>query len=432
MNIIEEYKKKLLSVEEAVSKIKSNDVVVVGMAAAQPQGFLSNLHIAREKVTNVTVVSCLLLKDYEFFKYISKDESPFYIESWYLGNFERDLYKKGLATFIPNNLHAAAIDKLAERKINVYVGTATPMDKNGYFSLSLSLVYEKDMVEKADLVILEINENLPQTYGDTVVHISEVDYLFENNTPLIEVPPIEATETEKMIGGYIGDLIQDGATIQLGIGGIPNAISRFLTTKKDLGIHSEMLTDGMVDLVEQGVINNSQKTLWKGKTIGAFVMGTKKLYDFVDRNLSVEIHRGRIVNDPFTVAKNNKMISINTSLQIDLTGQVCSESFGYNQYTGTGGQLDMHRGATMANDGKGIIALRSTVKNDTISTIVSVLPLGSYVTVPRQEVDYIVTEFGVAHLRGKSMKARTIEMIKVAHPNFRDYLTSEAKKMNLI
>jgi len=432
MNAIEEYKKKLLSVEDAVLKVKANDTVVVGMASAQPQGFLSNIHHIKDKVENVTIISCLLLKEYDFYNYLGKGNSPFYLESWYLGNFERDLYKKGLATFIPNNLHAAAIDKLAERKINVFVGTATPMDRNGYFSLSLSLVYEKDMVEAADIVILEINENLPQTYGDTVVHISDVDYLFENNVPLIEVPSIEATETERMIGGYIGDLIEDGATIQLGIGGIPNAITKFLTSKKDLGIHTEMMTDGMVDLVEQGVINNSQKTLWKGKTIGTFVMGTKKLYDFVDKNLSVELHRGRVVNDPYTVAKNNKMISINTSLQIDLTGQVCSESFGFNQYTGTGGQLDMHRGATMAPDGKGIIALRSTVKNDTISTIVPVLPLGSYVTVPRHEVDYVVTEFGVAHLRGKSMRGRAIEMIKIAHPNFRDYLASEAKKMNLI
>ncbi len=432
MNAIEDYKKKLVSAEETISKVKSNDTVVFAMAAAQPQGFLSNLHLIKDKVNKVTAVSCLLLKEYEFYKYLGKENSPFYLESWYLGNFERELYKKGVATFIPNNLHAAAIDKLSERKINVFVGTATPMDKNGYFSLSLSLVYEKDMAEAADIVILEVNENLPQTYGDTLVHISEVDYVFENNTPLIEVPTIEPTETEKMIGEYIGGLVEDGSTIQLGIGGIPNAITKFLTNKKDLGIHTEMMTDGMVDLVEEGIVNNTKKTLWKSKTIGTFVMGTKKLYDFVDKNLSVEIHRGRVVNDPYTVAKNDKMVSINTSLQIDLTGQVCSESFGFNQYTGTGGQLDMHRGATMARGGRGIIALRSSVKNDSISTIVPVLPLGSYVTVPRQEVDYIVTEFGIAHLRGKSIRDRALQLIKIAHPNFRDFLLSEANKMNLI
>jgi acyl-CoA hydrolase len=432
MNAFEEYKKKSLAVEEVVSKIKSDDTVVVAMASAQPQGFLSNLHLLKDKVSNVTIISCLLLKEYEFYKYLGKEDSPYFLESWYFGNFERELYKKGVATFIPNNLHSAATDKLSERKISIFVGTATPMDKNGYFSLSLSLVYEKDMVEKADVVILEVNENLPQTYGDTLVHINEVDYVFENNTPLIEVPSIEPTEIERMIGGYIGDLIDDGSTIQLGIGGIPDAITKFLTNKKDLGIHTEMMTDGMVNLVEEGIINNAKKTLWKGKTIGTFIMGTKKLYDFVDKNLSVEIHRGKVVNDPYTVSKNDKMVSINTTLQVDLTGQVCSESFGFNQYTGTGGQLDMHRGATMANGGKGIIALRSSVKNDSISTIVPVLPLGSYVTVPRQEVDYIVTEFGVAHLRGKSMRERALALIKIAHPNFRDFLLSEANKMNLI
>lgn len=432
MNYLEEYKKKLLDIDSILSKVKPKDSIVVGLGASQPVGFLSNLHRIKDRIEDVTIISCLLLKEYEFYKFLGKENSPFRLESWYLGNFERELYKNGKATFIPNNLHAAAIDKIRERKINVFVGTATPMDRHGYFSLSLGLVYEKEMVENADLVILEINENLPKTFGDTSVHISEVDFILENNTPLLEVPSIEATEIEGRIGGFIADLIEDGSTIQLGIGGIPNAITKFMMEKKDLGIHTEMMTEGMVDLIERGIVTNSRKTLWKGKTIAAFVMGTNKLYNYVNENIAVEIHRGSTVNDPHIVAKNEKMISINTSLQVDITGQVCSESLGFQQYTGTGGQLDMHRGAVMSKGGKGIIALRSTVKNDTISTIVPVLSLGSFVTVPRQDVDYIVTEFGVAHLRGKSLRDRVLEMIKIAHPNFRDYLKNEAGKMNLL
>ena len=432
MNYYDEYKRKLVDVNDALSKLKSNDTVVIGLGASQPVGFLSNLHSVKDKIRNVNIISCLLLKEYEFYKFVDKENASFNLESWYLGNFERELFKQGRGTFIPNNLHAAAIDKISERKINVFIGTATPMDKHGYFSLSLGLVYEKDMIENADVVILEVNENLPKTFGDTSVHISEVDYVFEYNTPLLEVSSIEATEIESKIGGFIADLIEDGSTIQLGIGGIPNAITKFIMDKKELGIHTEMMTEGMVDLIESGIVTNSKKTLWKGKTIAAFIMGTKKLYDYVNENIAVEIHRGRVVNDPYTVARNDKMVSINTSLQVDLTGQVCSESFGFQQYTGTGGQLDMHRGAVMSKGGKGIIALRSSVKNDTISTIVSLLPLGSFITVPRQDVDYIVTEFGVAHLRGKSIKSRALEMIKVAHPNFRDFLLNEAKKMNLV
>lgn len=432
MDVKEEYRRKLLDVEGVLSKIKSFDNIVVALGASQPVKFLSNLHLIKDKVQGVNIISCLLLKDYEFYKYVDRENSPFTLESWYLGNFERALYKQGKATFIPNNLHSASTDKIQAKHINVFVGTATPMDRNGYFSLSLGLVYEKDMVESADMVILEVNENLPKTFGDTHVHISEVDYVFESKEPLIEVPSIEATDIEKRIGEYVADLIEDGSTIQLGIGGIPNAISKFLEEKRDLGIHTEMMTEGMVDLIEKGIVTNSRKTLFKGKTIAAFVMGTKKLYDYVNENIAVEIHRGRFVNDPYVVAQNEKMVSINTSLQVDLTGQVCSESFGFDQYTGTGGQLDMHRGAVMSKGGKGIIAMRSSVKNDTISTIVPTLPLGSFITIPRQDVDYIVTEYGVAHLRGKNLRERALEMINIAHPNFRDYLLSEAKKMNLI
>lgn len=432
MTKIDEYKRKLISIDDLLNKIKDNEVIVVALGGAQPFGFLSSLHKIKDRVKNVKIITCLLLKDYEFLKYTGRENSPFILESWYLSDFERKVYNEGRASYIPNNLHRAGIEKISCEKIDYFIGTATPMDEKGFFSLSLSLVYEKEMIEAARVKVLEINENLPKTFGDTSVFIDDIDFLVEYNTPLPEFPFIEPTEIEQKIGEYISELIEDGSTIQIGIGGIPNAITKFLYKKKNLGIHTEMITDGMVDLIENGIVNNKEKSLWKGKTIGAFALGTKKLYDFINNNLSVELHRGSVVNDPYIVRQNNKMVSINTSLMVDLTGQVCSESFGWKQFTGTGGQLDMHRGAQMSKGGKGIIALRSTAKGGEVSTIVPILPEGSYITVPRQDTDIIVTEFGVAKLKGKSTRDRALSLINIAHPDFRDKLIFEAKKLNLI
>ena len=271
-------------------------------------------------------------------------------------------------------------------------------------SLSLGLVIEKMLIEAADLVVLEINENLPWTLGDTQIHISEVDYVVENHVPLFELPSRRPTDWERAIGGYIAELIEDGATLQLGIGGIPNAITAFLMERRDLGIHTEMFTDGMVDLYEAGVITGRRKTLWKGKMVGAFALGTQKLYDFVDNNLAVEFQQGKVTNDPYVIGQNYKMVSVNTALQVDLYGQVCSQSIGPRHYSGTGGQLDTHRGAQLSPGGRGIIALRSTARDGTVSTIVPMLTEGAEVTVPSHEVDTVVTEFGVAELKGRASR----------------------------
>ena len=305
------------------------------------------------------------------------------------------------------------------------------MDERGFFSLSLGLTYEKMMVEQADLVILEINENLPWTLGDTHVHISEVDYVVEHNVPLLELPVVEPRAEERIIGNYIADMIDNGSTLQLGIGGIPNAIALSLLDKKDLGIHTEMFTDGMVDLFDAGVITGRRKTLWRGKMVGTFALGTKKLYDFIDKNLAVEFQQGNIVNDPCVIGQNYKMVSINTALQVDLTGQVCSEAIGNRHYSGTGGQADTHRGAQRSEGGKGIISLRSTAKNGELSTIVAQLPAGAKVTLGRSDTDYVVTEYGVAHLKGRSVRDRVEAMIRIAHPDYREALRQEAEKIQL-
>lgn len=428
MDFKELYKKKLVSVEEILSKISSKDEIVSAMAASEPQGILSKLHTIKDRVEDVTVVVCLPMKDYEFFMNPSM-KGHFLTESWFYTAGLRKAHKYGTVSFIPNHLHLASTKRLYYRKPRFYLGTATRMDKNGYLSLSLGITYEKDIIENADYVVLEVNENLPRTYGDTQIHISQVDFIVENHAPVPEIPIVEPNEKDKIIGNYIAELVEDGSTIQLGIGGIPNAVAKALLNKKDLGIHTEMFTEGMVDLFEAGVITNKKKTLWKGKSVATFALGTKKLYDFIDDNMGVEFQRGVVVNDPYVIGQNYKMISINTALQVDLTGQVCSESLGIRQFSGTGGQADTAVGAQISKEGKSIIALYSSVKDDTISTIVPVLTEGAAVTLSRNDVDYIVTEYGIAEMRGRSIRDRLKNLINIAHPKFRDELKEKAKEL---
>jgi len=429
----EQYCKKLISIPEAVSLVRSQQTVATGIAASEAVGLLSELGNHKDRLEDVRVWVCLPLRQYD---YAMKPEMAghFFVENWFYGASDRMVHPQGRVSYIPNNLHQAATNKLraAGGKVNVFFGTATPPDKRGYMSLSLGLVIEKELLESADLVILEVNHNLPWTLGDTQVHISEVNYLVENHVPLFESQPVPPSEPEKAIGGYIADLIEDGSTLQLGIGGIPNAITAFLMERHDLGVHTEMFTDGMVDLYNAGVVTNRKKTLWKGKMVGTFALGTKKLYDFLDNNIGVEMQQGKVTNDPYIIAQNYKMVSVNTALQVDLIGQVCSQSIGSRHFSGTGGQLDTHRGAQMSPGGRGIIALRSTAKDGAISTIVPVLQEGAEVTVPCQEVDTVVTEFGVAELRGKCLKDRMEALVAIAHPDFRGWLRDEAKRRGIV
>ena len=427
------YAKKLLSIADAVGLVQSHQTIGVAMAASEPAGLLTELGRQRERLSDVTVWVCLPLRPYDF---VLRPEMAghFFVENWFYGAPDRKVHPEGRISYIPNNLHQAATVKLAaaQGRLNVFWGTATPPDKRGYMSLSLGLVMEKQLMAAADLVILEMNENLPWTLGDTQVHISEVDYLVENHVPLFQFPPSPPSEAEQAIGGYIAGLIEDGSTLQLGIGGIPNAITAFLHDRRDLGIHTEMFTDGMVDLYEAGIVTNRRKTLWPGKMVGAFALGTQKLYDFVDNNIGVEFQQGQVTNDPVVIGRNYKMVSVNTALQVDIFGQVCSQSIGFRHFSGTGGQLDTHRGAQLSPGGRGIIALRSTAKDGMLSTIVPILSEGAEVTVPSQDVDTIVTEYGVAELRGRCVRQRMEALIRVAHPNFRDWLREEAHRMGIV
>ena len=427
------YGQKRLSIPEAVSLVHSHQTIGVALAASEPPGLLGELGNHKDRLENVTVWVALPLRRYDFV-YEPSMAGHFTIENWFYGAPDREVHPQGRISYIPNNLHAAAKVKLAAAggHLDIYWGTATPPDKRGFMSLSLGLIYEKMLIEAADLVVLEINENLPWTLGDTQIHISDVDFVVENHVPVFELPLAPPSEWEQAIGSYIAELIQDGATIQLGIGGIPNAITAYLLERRDLGVHTEMFTDGMVDLYEAGVVTGKRKTLWPGKMVGGFALGSKKLYDFVDDNLVVEFQQGKVTNDPFVIGRNYKMVSVNTALQVDLYGQVCSQSLGSRHFSGTGGQLDTHRGAQLSPGGRGIIALHSEAKGGEISTIVPMLNEGAQVTVASQDVDTVVSEFGVAELKGRSVKDRTEALISIAHPDYRLWLREEAERLRIV
>jgi len=435
MGAIDIYNSKKIDLDEALSKIKSGDEVISALAAAEPRDILSRLHNLAPGIRDVTVVTCLPMGAYPYFE-DAKYSDSFTMEGWFYSGAIRKAHQNGNVSFIPNHLHLAASKRLAYRKPNVFIGTASPMDKHGYISLSLSATYEREMVENADVVIIEINPNMPRTFGDTIIHISEVDYIVETKYDVPQLPIVLSSEKDQIIGRYIAELVEDGSTLQLGIGGIPNAVAAELMSKKDLGIHTEMFTDGMVDLYEAGVVTNKKKTLMPGKMVATFALGTKKLYEFIDDNPAVQILRGKWVNDPYIIGQNHKMVSINTTLEIDLSGQCCSESIGLRQFSGTGGQADTAIGAQNSPGGKSIIALYSTTDiktpdgvRRTISKIVPSLTPGAAVSLSRNDVDFVVTEYGVAALRGTSIRERVKRLIEISHPDFKEQLKEQAKQL---
>lgn len=429
----EEYKARLTSIEEAVSKVRSDDDVVVAQCASEPQGFLGKLHLAQ--VENVRVFSVLTLKAYDFYAK-PQMRGRFELCSWFHAPGARAAMAAGAGTvtYVPNMLHRAAKDRIHARRPDVFVGTCTPPDKHGFVSLSLGITYEKEVIEAARLVILEVNENLPRTFGDTHLRVDEAEVFVEHHQEVPTLPEPAPDETERVIGAHIAELVPDGATIQLGIGGIPNAAALALEGKKDLGVHTEMLVDSMRALYEKGVITNKKKTLGKDKFVCTFAMGSRRLYDWLDGNMAVDFKRGSWVNDPCVIRQNAKMTSVNTCLMADLTGQVASEAVGSRQYSGTGGQADTAVGAKEGTDGlgKSVIACRSTAKGGTVSTIVPVLPPGTAVTLHRSDADHIVTEHGIAYLRGRTVRERAKNLIAVAHPDFRAGLREEALKLGYL
>ncbi len=429
------YQSKLIPLEKMPDLLRSDSDVIVAQCASEPQGCMSVFHLAKERVRDVKVFSVLTLKPYEFYM---KPEMKGHFElcSWFHAPGSRKAIKEktGTVTYVPNMLHNAATDRLKVRRPHMFVGTCTPPDEKGFVSLSLGITYEKDILEAAEVVVLEVNDQLPRTFGDTHVHVSQVDYFveFSQNPPAIPEP--QPDKEAMKIGKHIADLIEDGSTIQLGIGEIPNAAALMLREKKDLGVHTEMMVDSMMELYDMGVITNQKKSIHKGKFVCTFAMGSEKLYKWLDNNPAVEFLRGSYVTNPGVICQNSKMVSINTCLMIDFTGQVASEGIGTKQYSGTGGQSDTAVGAIEGLDGKGksIIACRSTAKGGTVSTIVPVLPAGTGVTLHRSNTDYIVTEYGSVRLTGRTVRERTELLISIAHPKFREELRKQAEEIGFL
>jgi 4-hydroxybutyrate CoA-transferase len=418
------YREKLISIEDAVAKVKSGDHIVTGLGCGGATAILEEMVTRKKELKDVVIHQMLPLYNYRYFQEGMEDSIRH--NSWFNSPYTRKMVNDKRADFTPNFFHESPALFSNYHEINILIAAVSPMDRHGYFSFGLSVDYTKPVAEHADLVILEVNQAMPRTLGDSFIHISEVDYLVESDYPLPELPVSEPDEVELRIGEYVVELIEDGSTLQLGIGGIPNAITASLTDKKDLGIHSEMLTDGMVDLVEKGVITNRMKSIHKGKIIGSFAAGTRRLYEFLDDNPMVEMHPVSYTNDPFIISQNYKMVSINSCIEVDLLGQCAAETVGITQISGTGGQTDFVRGAVKSPGGKSIIALKSTALKGTKSTIVPVLSQGAVVTTGKNDVDYIVTEYGVAHLRGKSASERAEALINIAHPDFRAELRRQA------
>ena len=428
---------KYISIEEALSKVKNGDVIVTGLGAAEAGLLMGSLHTIADRVRGVKVTNCLPTHPSEIYKPEYADS--FEVDGWFYAPPMRKAHAQGNMSYIPSHLHLAATKWLYRHKPNIFVAAASMPDKNGNISLSTSNTYELRMLEAADLVILEVNPNFPFTSGDLIVPVEKVDYLISADYPVPVIPDAPSSDKDRVIGRAIAELVPDGACIQLGIGGIPNAVAEFLKEKNDLGVHTEMITSKMVELMKLGVITNKYKQMDAGKMVATFALGNQAVYEFLDHNPSVELRDGAWVNDPYVIARNNNQISINTSLEVDLTGQCASESIGSRQFSGTGGQSDTAIGAQMSKNGRSVIALYSTAtvkgpdgERREVSKIVPQLQSGAAVSLSRNDVDLVITEYGVADLRGASIRERVRELIQIAHPKFRDSLWDQAVEAGIL
>lgn len=415
------YQSKLCTAEEAVKRIPNHCRVFFGHGANEPLLLTDALVANYKQYEDVEICHWVPMGKGEYTN--PEMKGHFHYNGLFLGPVTRNSVNEGRADYTPFYFHQSPrFFTDGTFPIDVAMVSLTPPDKHGFCSFGVSVGGTKPAALAAKMVIAQINDQMPRTMGDSFIHVSQITYAVEASCPLPELGGGKITEVEEAIGRNCAELIEDGSTLQLGIGSIPDAVLKFLGDKKDLGIHSEMFSDGVVDLYNKGVITGAAKTENKGKMVAAFLMGSKKLYDFVDNNPDVMMLPVDYVNDPVVISRQNKMVSINSCLQVDFNGQVNSESMGTNQFSGIGGQLDYVRGAAMCPNGKSILAMPSTAKKGTISRIVPILDPGATVTTTRTDVHYIVTEYGAANLRGKSLRERARLLIGIAHPKFRDEL----------
>jgi itaconate CoA-transferase len=429
-----EYEKKKISPAEAVRLVKDGNTVVYGMSITQPPALLAALADAARAGS---------VKDVRIYTFLPREHAACSVlapdlcdclknYSWFVGAADRDSIRVGLNYHVPSYLHQ--IPKLVSEFMDtdIVMTAVSPMDRAGYFSFGTGNDYISTAARHCKKLIVEVNRNMPRVFGDSQIHISEVDAVVENHVPLLELKIPAAKPEDDIIGPAIAKMIPDGATIQLGIGNLPNAVARYLTGHTDIGIHSEMFTEGMVDLIEKGVITGKRKTLHPRKHVYTTAAGTSRMYEFMNDNPAMESYPASYVCDPGIIAKNDTMISINSVLEVDLLGQANAEYLDGTTFSGTGGQLDFVRGAFASKGGKSILTFYSTAKGGTISRVVPRLPGGAVVTTPRADTDYLATENGIVSLKGRSTKERALAIISLAHPKFRDELMREAENMYLL
>jgi acyl-CoA hydrolase len=431
MSWVDDYKKKLTSAEDAVSVIKSGDRVYLSGNAATPYHLMRALAARKDDLRDVELVHVLLLGEDPLAR--PEMEGHFRHNSLFVGPADRKAINEGRADYIPIFLHQIPDLFLSGiMPLDVAVLHVSPPDEHGFMSLGVEVLASKAAAEKAKIVIAQVNEKMPRVLGDSFLHVTRFHKLVEVSEPLPQLVKSPMSEVERMIGKHVADLIDGGATLQLGIGGIPDAVLAALSSQRDLGIHTEMVSDGVMEAIEAGIVTGAKKTFHPYKVVITFALGSTKLYDFIDNNPIFEAHPTDYVNHPFNVARNDNMVAINSAIEVDITGQVCSDSIGTKIFSGFGGQVDFIRGAAHSKGGKPIIALPSTAKDGEMSRIVPFLKKGAGVVTTRGDVRYVVTEFGVAYLYGKNLQERTKALINIAHPKFRSELIREAKSRNLL
>lgn len=431
MGWVNDYRSKLVSLDEAVGVVKSGDRIFISGNAATPFALLNALACRKDELTGVEITHVLLLGEDPL---SSPDMAGhFRHNSLFVGPADRKAVNEGRADYVPiflfqiPGLFTKGLMPLDKAFIHL-----SPPDDHGFMSLGAETLASKAAVETARTVIAQVNEKMPRTLGDCFVHVSRVDRIVEVSEELPQLERKESTEVERRIGEHVASLIEDGSTLQLGIGGIPDAVLTSLEGKRDLGVHTEMVSDGVVEAIEKGIITGAKKSLHPGKLIATFILGSRGLYDYVHNNPEFELHPVDYTNHPFVISRNEKMVAINSAIEVDLTGQVCSDSIGPRIYSGFGGQVDFVRGAAHARGGKPVIALPSTARGGRESRIVSFLKRGAGVVTSRGDVHYVVTEHGIAYLHGKNLKERAEALIEIAHPDFRDELVAGAKERMLL
>ncbi len=431
VSLMESYRSKRCEADEAVKVIRSGDCVHIHSGCAKPEQLVQAMVRRAPELENVKVLHILTAGSADYVR--PEMARSFRHMAFFAGPNVRNAINEGRADFVP--IFLSEVESLYSSgavPIDVALIHVSPPDEHGFCSFGVGVDTSKTAAEYARIVIAQVNPRMPRALGDSFIHLNKIHHIVEVSDEILEHPMGEISDVALKIGGNIASLIEDGSTLQLGIGEIPDAVLNYLTDKRDLGIHTEMVSDGVIELIERGIINNEKKTLHPGKIILSFVLGTRRLYDFLDNNPIFEFHPSSYTNDPFIISRNDKMVAINSALEVDITGQVCADSLGYSLYSGIGGQVDFIRGSARSRGGKPVIAFPATAKEETVSRIVPHLREGAGIVTSRGDVHYVVTEYGVAYLHGKTIRERCRALMDIAHPKFRMELEEAARQRRLL